>query len=88
MECARRGGHRSGWLSWARRILQEQPKGPEHGYLLYVDASIALGLADPQVAVAHYRKLQELGRRFDTPALTSFGLVLAGLVDIKSGRTT
>lgn len=75
----------SGWVNRARRLLQEQPEGSAHGYLLYLDAALRfpdLGPARESVA-----KLQDLSRRLRDPALSSFGLVLAGLADLRSGGT-
>ena len=77
----------SGWVSRARRLLQGLPEGPEHGYLLYLDACLALSLADLGPARETAAKLQDLGRSLRDPALTSFGLVLAGLADLRSGST-
>jgi ATP/maltotriose-dependent transcriptional regulator MalT len=77
----------SGWANRARRILQELPESPEHGYLLYLDAQIALVLQDVAPAQEASARLQELGRRLRAPALTSFGLVLAGLADVRCGST-
>ena len=77
----------SGWVSRARGLLQGLPEGPEHGYLLYLDACLALSLADLGPARETAAKLQDLGRSLRVPALTSFGLVLAGLADLRSGST-
>ncbi|MCU1547133.1 MAG: helix-turn-helix transcriptional regulator [Arthrobacter sp.] len=77
----------SGWVSRARRILQELPESQEHGYLLYLDACLTLGLLDLRPARETAAQLQDLGRRLRVPALTSFGLVLGGLADVRSGST-
>lgn len=77
----------SSWVSRARGLLQGLPEGPEHGYLLYLDAGLALSLADLGPARETAAKLQDVGRSLRVPALTSFGLVLAGLADLRSGST-
>ncbi|MFD1212892.1 LuxR C-terminal-related transcriptional regulator [Arthrobacter sp. GCM10027362] len=77
----------SGWVNRARRILQELPEGPAHGYLLYLEAALTLDFRDLAPTRQAAARLQELGRRLHTPALTSFGLVLAGLADVRSGST-
>ncbi|WP_136707241.1 LuxR family transcriptional regulator [Agromyces sp. H66] len=83
----------SGWANRARRILKDLEESAEHGYLIYLDASIDLYLGvtgDPAgdnlrpVREAATR-LHDLGRRLRAPQLTSLGLVLAGLVDIRDG---
>lgn len=77
----------SGWVSRARRILQELPECPEHGYLIYVDAAFALSFGDLAPAQEAAAALQEMGRRLHAPALKAFGLVISGLVDLRSGNT-
>ena len=77
----------SGWVNRARRLLRELPESPEHGYLLYLGAALALGVPDLGPAREAAAKLQDLGRRLRAPALTSFGLVLSGLADVRSGGT-
>lgn len=77
----------SGWINRARRILHDLPEGPEHGYLIFLDAVLELDYLDLAPAPEDADRLQELGRRLRAPALTSFGLVLAGMADIRSGST-
>ncbi|MGP4032181.1 LuxR C-terminal-related transcriptional regulator [Pseudarthrobacter sp. 1C304] len=77
----------SGWVNRARGLLQGLPEGPEHGYLLYLDASLALSAADLAPARETAAKLQLMGRSMRVPALTSLSLVLAGLADLRSGST-
>jgi len=77
----------SGWVNRARRILQDLPEGPEHGYLLYLDAGLRPGFPDLGPTRETAATLQDLGRRLRAPALTSFGLVLSGLADVRSGST-
>jgi DNA-binding NarL/FixJ family response regulator len=77
----------SGWASRARRILADMPEGPALGYLLYLDASIAFDFSPDGPAAQAAARLQELARRHRVPELTSFGLVLSGLVDLRAGRT-
>ncbi len=77
----------SGWVNRARRILQDLPEGLEHGYLVYLEAALTLDVRDLVPAREAAVRLQELGRRLHSPALTSFSLVLSGLADVRSGRT-
>ncbi|HET6270053.1 MAG TPA: LuxR C-terminal-related transcriptional regulator [Arthrobacter sp.] len=77
----------SGWVNRARRILQDLPEGREHGYLLYLDAGLRPGFPDLGPTRETAATLQDLGRRLRAPALTSFGLVLSGLADVRSGST-
>ncbi|WP_104181731.1 LuxR family transcriptional regulator [Arthrobacter sp. B0490] len=77
----------SGWVNRARRILQDLPEGLEHGYLLYLEAALTLDVRDLGPTREAAAGLQDLGRRLRAPALTAFSLVLAGLADVRSGRT-
>lgn len=77
----------SGWVSRARRILQDLPEGLEHGYLLYLEAALTLDVRDLGPTREAAAGLQDLGRRLRAPALTAFSLVLDGLADVRSGRT-
>lgn len=77
----------SGWVNRARRILSQLPEGVEHGYLVYLDATVALDFGNLQPARDAAATLQDMARRLRAPALTSFGLVLAGLADVHTGST-
>lgn len=75
----------SGWASRARRLLAALPECLEDGYLLYLDASIALDLNDVEPTRRAALRLAELGRRLQTSELTSFSLVLSGLAETWQG---
>jgi DNA-binding CsgD family transcriptional regulator len=75
------------WLNRARRTLRELDEDPLHGYLAYLEASIALEMEGDPVALAGVlTRLHELARRFDDPALEAFALVLSGLGSLWEGR--
>lgn len=78
----------SGWISRARRLLADQPPGPAHGLLRYVDVSADLSADRTDRALAGAGELQEMGRRYQTPTLTALGLVVEGLVRIRRGGVT
>ena len=77
----------SGWVNRARGLLQELPEGQELGYLRYLEAALAMDYTNLQPTREAAVELKELGRRLQAPALTSFGLVLSGLADARTGRT-
>lgn len=77
----------SGWASRARRLLKDLPDCEEHGYLLYLDASVDLDYGDLRPTREAAARLDDLGRRLRAPQLTSFSLVLSGLADIRDGAT-
>lgn len=77
----------SGWLNRARRLLAGLPERAAHGYLRYLDGSLALFRRDMPPVRRAGEDLAELARRVRDPALTSLGLVLTGLADLRAGRT-
>ncbi|WP_181038865.1 hypothetical protein [Arthrobacter sp. Y81] len=78
----------SGWLNRARRLLQDLPERPEHGYLLYLESAMSLDLEeDPGPAQAAADQLDSLARRLADPTLGCFARVLAGLAGVRAGRT-
>ncbi len=76
----------SAWLSRARRLLNEQPRGRGHGILLYVDVSDALAGQQLDVAMGGALELQHLGRDLADPTLAALGLLCEGLAEIRRGR--
>lgn len=77
----------SGWLNRARRLLAGLPESTAHGHLLYLDGSLALFRRDLPPVRRAGEELAGLARRVGDPALTSLGLVLTGLADLRLGRT-
>lgn len=75
----------SGWASRARRLLTGLPEAVEHGYLRYLDAAIGLDFRELAPARESAAALQDMGRRLHAPQLTSLGLVLSGLADVRTG---
>lgn len=77
----------NGWLQRARRLLAGLPESVTHGYLGYLDGALALLGGDVAAGRAAGEDLDLLARRLREPGLTSLGLVLAGLADLRGGRT-
>jgi DNA-binding NarL/FixJ family response regulator len=76
----------SGWMSRMRRLLHDQPEGPEHGYTLYFEIFEAMAGGDLDGAVAHARRMQALGRRFDDPNLVGVGVLGEGRARLRQGQ--
>jgi DNA-binding NarL/FixJ family response regulator len=76
----------SGWLSRARKLLADQPRGAGHAMLMYVDLSGALEDQQLDVATTGARELQQLGRELDDPTYVALGLLVEGLAEIRRGR--
>ena len=76
----------SGWVSRARRLLQDQPACAEQGFLVWLDATEDLERGDLDSALVGARQVKELGHRFSSTTLTSLGLLGEGLVAIQQGQ--
>jgi DNA-binding NarL/FixJ family response regulator len=90
LEWATRGdlGVAAGWLNRARRLLASLPPGPGHGYLGYLEATIALDTeGDPAPAREMAVRLSAMASDFEDPALGCFALVLSGAAAVREGRT-
>ena len=75
----------AGWLGRAQRLLQGQPEGLAHGYLLYLELEGTLG-DDPGGVAERARRLRELGRRHADPNLAAAGDLFEGRALIKAAR--
>lgn len=76
-----------GWWSRARRLAEEIPENPAHGYLLYfteVQANLTTG--EPARAIDAARRIHDLGHRFDDPDLVAAGLNAEGRALLKLGQ--
>jgi DNA-binding NarL/FixJ family response regulator len=78
----------SGWLNRARKLLAGLPPSAAHGYLSYLEATIAMDSeGDPAPAHEAARELSAMATTFDDPALACFALVLSGAAAVREGRT-
>jgi ATP/maltotriose-dependent transcriptional regulator MalT len=75
----------SGWISRARRLVQDLPDCAMHGYLLYVDLEVTLEQRDLAEALRLARRVQDAGRRHHEPALVALGVLGEGLASLREG---
>ena len=75
-----------GWMSRARRLLDEAPEAPTHGYLAYLDVVVAVMNRDTAVIAQRVTALRELSGRLDSPALTALCHVAQGLEAMLDAR--
>ena len=68
----------SGWLGRARRLLADQPVGPIHGLLWYVDLSMALEEARLDEAERLATELRRLGDEHGDESLVALGYLGVG----------
>jgi len=76
----------SGWISRTLRLLQDEPEGAEHGYLVYLEFEDALGASDLDTALERALRVHAMGRRFEDPNLVAMGVLGQGRVLVKQGR--
>jgi DNA-binding NarL/FixJ family response regulator len=78
----------SGWLNRARKLLAGLSPSADHGYLAYLEATIAMD-AEGDSGPAHEAAttLSGMARTFDDPVLACFALVLSGAAAVRDGRT-
>ena len=78
----------SGWMNRAQRLLRDQPEGPEHGYLLYLDVEAALAGGELDVVLGKARAIRELGQRFGDVNLSASGILFEGRALVRRGEMT
>jgi ATP/maltotriose-dependent transcriptional regulator MalT len=77
----------SGWLSRARRLLEDQPDCVEQGYLLLPVGLCSVREGDIAAALAAFLQATLIGQRFGDSDLASFALHGQGRALIKQGET-
>jgi ATP/maltotriose-dependent transcriptional regulator MalT len=78
----------NGWLSRARRLLEDHPRDcVEHGYLLLPAALHSLGEGETATAYATFNQAAKVGDRFQDPDLQAFGRLGRGQALIRLGET-
>lgn len=81
----------AGWLSRASRLLEEEPEGPEHGYLALERSLNAWKAQDFDAALEHASRAEEIGirhgdRNLEVRALQRRGIALIEKGDLEAGR--
>jgi DNA-binding NarL/FixJ family response regulator len=77
----------AGWLGLAGRLAEGIPECALHGYVAgFTEVELRLIAGEPAAAVDAARRVQDIGRRFDTPELVAQGLHGEGRALIKSGQ--
>ncbi|WP_131104721.1 LuxR C-terminal-related transcriptional regulator [Ornithinimicrobium sufpigmenti] len=76
-----------GWAARARRLFEEAPEAPERGFVLAVDAQLALQAGDLDTARSLADQVLELGERAEDATLQALGRLLCGTVDVRQGQT-
>ena len=76
----------AGWFQRAQRLLEDEPEGPEHGFLAGVAALSTMHTDDPAAALVAARRAYEIGVRFEVADLQALGLCFEGFVLVRQGH--
>ena len=68
-----------GWLQTATRLLEGEPEGAEHGWLLLAESFMARGQGDLQGAGDHAAEASEIGARHGDKDLFALGYSIKGV---------
>ena len=79
-------GH--GWIGRAHRLLDTAPESPTHGYLAYLDATVAVFGEDLDELAHRVTTLRDICARVDVPAVTALCRVAEALAAIFDARMT
>jgi class 3 adenylate cyclase len=74
-----------GWMSRGKRILDEEPESPEHGYWAVEQALRTLGANELDESIALSKEAEEIGRRHGDRSLEIRGLQRRGIALIARG---
>lgn len=80
--------HASGWLGRAHRVLDGQPPGPAHGYLLIPAALQALEAGQPLEARGLFERAAQLADRFEEEDLTALSRLGLGQSMVAAGQAS
>jgi DNA-binding CsgD family transcriptional regulator len=78
----------SGWMNRAKRLLRDEPGGPEHGYVLYLDMEAALAEGKLDGVIDKARMIGELGQRYGDANLLAEGVLFEGRALVRRGQMT
>jgi DNA-binding NarL/FixJ family response regulator len=76
----------SGWMNRAQRLLRDEPEGPEHGYLAYLDLEGGLSGGDFDGVITKAQEIREMGRRHGDANLTAVGILFEGRALVRRGQ--
>ena len=76
----------SGWMSRARRLLQDLPEAPEHGYLAYIDFEVAFSNYELARALEIADTIHDMGQRHRERTLVALGVMGQGRVKLRQGQ--
>jgi tetratricopeptide (TPR) repeat protein len=75
----------SGWYGRAERLLEDQPEGPEHGYLAWTVCLMSIGARQDEPALDAARRTFKIGLHTGDPTLQALGLTFQGYLLVRAG---
>ena len=76
----------SGWFNRAKRLLDAEPEGVEHGYLYLRQCVLALNAGNVDESVGFGKRAVEVGARAGDPNLQAIGAVYQGVALVEGGQ--
>ena len=76
----------AGWYATAERLLADEVEGPEHGYLAWLAALMAIGARQEGPALDSARRVFEIGQQTGDTSLHALGLTLQGYLLVRRGE--
>ena len=80
------GSIASGWLRRARRLLDAEPEGAEHGQLWLAEARVARARGDVDAELNYARRAIALGERYGDVDLVALGRYIEGRLLVRQGQ--
>ncbi|HET7050515.1 MAG TPA: response regulator transcription factor [Solirubrobacteraceae bacterium] len=80
------GSIASGWLQRARRLLESEPEGVEHGQLWLAEARVTRARGDADGELSYARRAIALGQRFGDADLVALGQYIEGRLLVRQGQ--
>jgi class 3 adenylate cyclase len=76
----------SSWFNRAKKLLESQPEGAEHGYLYARESVLALHQGNAEEAIAFAQRAMDVGARIGDANLQAIGSVYQGGALVESGK--
>ena len=76
----------AGWFNRAKRLLEAEPEGAEHGYLYARQSLQALNAGRVEEAIPLAQRAADVGVRVGDPNLQAIGAVYHGVALVESGK--
>ncbi|HEY3722997.1 MAG TPA: adenylate/guanylate cyclase domain-containing protein, partial [Acidimicrobiia bacterium] len=77
----------AGWFEQVQRLLADLPECAAHGHARWIEGLFALGLNDTEQALTIGREVEQIGRRVSDRDVTTLGVSMQGMVEVRAGET-